>query len=84
MSAVFFMIELNNFYNEGFGWICKPCEKELRTTEGTDGRSRIMREGEAESKQPTFSTNALAKWSDPAERILVCPRCGVTEAIDKK
>ena len=84
MSAVLFMIELKNFYNDGFGWICRQCEKELRQSNTSDGLSRIMREGEAESKQPTFSTHALAKWSDPAERVLICPRCSVTEAVDKR
>ena len=84
MSAVLFMIEHTNFYNEGFGWICRQCEMELRKPDDSDGHSRIMREGEAESKQPKFSTHALAKWSDPAERILICPRCGVTEAVDKR
>lgn len=77
------MIELNDFYNAGFGWICRHCERELVKNASRDGVSRIMLEGESESKQPTLSTQALAKWADPAEHILVCPRCGVTEAADK-
>ena len=74
------MIELNDFYNEGFGWICRHCERDLSATE--PGHSRLMREGEAESKHPTFSSPALAKWADAAQRILVCPRCGISESAD--
>lgn len=79
------MLELNDFYNDGFGWICRQCERELNVNKNNPGRlSRIMSEGEAESKQFSLSTQALAKWADPAERILVCPRCGITEPVDKR
>ena len=78
------MLELNDFYNDGFGWICRHCERELQAQSGENKQhSRLMSEGEAESKQPKFSTSALAKWADPAQRILVCPRCGITELADK-
>ena len=78
------MMELNDFYNDGFGWICKACERELKAeTNAETGHSRLMREGEAESKSPSFSNLALAKWADPAQRTLVCPRCGITELVDK-
>jgi hypothetical protein len=79
-------IELNDFYNDGFGWICKHCERELKAQEKpspTHARGRIMREGEAESKQPIFSNSALAKWFDKAHTTLICPRCGLTEIVDK-
>lgn len=77
------MIELNDFYNDGFGWICKACERELKAENDTSlNHSRLMREGEAESKQPTFSNQALAKWTDAAQRTLMCPRCGITEPVD--
>lgn len=81
--AVFFMIELNSFYNNGFGWICRHCEREL-SADAADMRthSRFMTEGEAESKQPAMSNKALARWADPARRTLLCPRCGVTELAD--
>ncbi|HEX8370948.1 MAG TPA: hypothetical protein VF604_20550 [Pyrinomonadaceae bacterium] len=77
-------IELEDFYNDGFGWICKHCERELKESE-TDPRaqSRLMREGEAESKNPRLSSAALAKWADKAQRTLMCPRCGITELADK-
>lgn len=76
-------IELNDFYNDGFGWICKHCERDLKTgKEDTQNSSRLMREGEAESKQTKFSSLALAKWADAAQRILMCPRCGLTETVD--
>lgn len=76
------MIELNDFYNEGFGWICRQCEREL-SQQPDSGHSRLLREGEAESKQPEMSSGALARWADPAQRILVCPRCGITETVEK-
>ena len=76
------MIELNDFYNEGFGWICRHCERELGTA--SDGRtSRLLVEGEAESKSPDLSSRAMAKWCDAAQRMLVCPRCGVSEMVEK-
>ena len=76
---------LNDFYNDGFGWICKPCERELKRQNDSpeDKVSRLMREGEAERKQPRFSNLALAKWADEAHRTLTCPRCGITELVDK-
>jgi hypothetical protein len=77
--------ELNDFYNHGFGWICKHCERELATQNDSSSEktSRLMREGEAESKNPRLSNSALAKWADAAQRNLVCPRCGITELADK-
>ncbi len=75
-------IEIDNFYNDGFGWICKHCERELKD-ENNDKHSRLMTEGEAESKQPEFSNKALAKWLDAAQTMLTCPRCGTTEKAEK-
>lgn len=75
-------IEIDNFYNDGFGWICKHCERELNG-ENNDKHSRLMCEGEAESKQPEYSNKALAKWLDAAQTMLTCPRCGTTEKADK-
>ena len=78
-------IELNDFYNAGFGWICRACERKLKRESGTENQniSRLMSEGEAESKQPKMSNEALAKWADPSQRILICPRCGITELANK-
>lgn len=78
-------LELKDFYNAGFGWICKRCERELENQTNIPDKnvSRLLREGEAESKQPRFSNLALAKWSNAAQRILTCPRCGATEAVEK-
>lgn len=78
-------LELNDFYNGGFGWICKHCERELTLQNDLPNKklSRLMTEGEAESKQPTFSNVAMAKWADVAQRTLICPRCGITELADK-
>lgn len=78
-------IELDDFYNDGFGWACKHCEREIKmqNKEAAPQQSRLMHEGEAESKQPTLSSVALAKWTDKAQRTLMCPRCGITELADK-
>ena len=77
-------IEIDDFYNDGFGWICKHCERELKDAETDSGvSSRLMREGEAESKNPRLSSPALAKWADKAQRTLMCPRCKITELADK-
>lgn len=78
------MLELNDFYNDGFGWICRHCEREIKARKGEIKKhSRLMSEGEAESKQPEFSNAALAKWVDKTNRALMCPRCGIVEAVDK-
>lgn len=77
-------IDLEDFYNDGFGWICKHCERELKEPETVEQtRSRLLTEGEAESKQPRLSNPALAKWLDKGQRTLICPRCGLTEPVDK-
>lgn len=76
------MIELNDFYNDGFGWVCRHCDREMSTVPESS-HSRLIREGEAESKNPLLANHALAKWADPAQRILVCPRCGITEPVEK-
>lgn len=76
-------MELNDFYNDGFGWICRHCEKELAAEpEPEPQHSRFMTEGEAESKQPELSNKALARWADAARRTLMCPRCGITELAE--
>ena len=78
------MLELDDFYNDGFGWKCRHCERELAAqTADTETRSRLLTEGEAESKQPQFSNLALAKWLDKTQRTLICPRCGIVEDTEK-
>lgn len=77
------MIELESFYNDGFGWICRRCERELRSEEDSETkRSRLLTEGEAESKTPKLSNRAMAKWVDKLQNTLICPHCGVTEAVE--
>ena len=78
-------IELSDFYNDGFGWICRHCERELADSAEvlTSKHSRLMSEGEAESKTLKLSNSALAKWEDKAQRTLICPRCGITELADR-
>ncbi|HMJ09546.1 MAG TPA: hypothetical protein VK468_11100 [Pyrinomonadaceae bacterium] len=77
------MPELENFYNHGFGWVCRHCVPDNTNEKPSGGLSRLMSEGEAESKSPSFSTSGLAKWADPACRILMCPTCGITELADR-
>ena len=74
------MIELQNFRNDGFGWVCIRCDRELNSDDVDPGHvARAFREGEAESKSPTLSNPAMARWTDKTRRFLTCPRCGVTE-----
>ena len=75
------MQELNDFFNDGFGWKCRHCSREIGSD--TTVHSRFFLEGEAESKTPSLTNSALAKWADAARTILTCPRCGLTEAAEK-
>lgn len=76
------MTESNHFYNDGFGWICRRCERDLKAETETAPHSRLMREGEAEGKSPRLSS-ALARWADKSRRALVCPRCGITQEVKR-
>lgn len=78
------MKETNDFFNDGFGWVCRHCHSELSrsASESVSSHSRLMTEGEAEGKAPRLTNEALAKWADPERRTLMCPRCGITELID--
>jgi len=75
------MRELVNFHNKGFGWVCKKCESEQPEPENTSKHSRLMREGEAEGKNPRLSNTALAHWTNEKRETLICPHCGTTESI---
>ena len=75
------MRELENFYNEGFGWMCRRCVLEEDVADGGHRHSRLLREGEAEGKTPRLSTRSLARWKDASRKILECPRCGATEML---
>jgi hypothetical protein len=77
------MIELNDFYNDGTGWTCRRCEAELARNAGPSQHSRAFREGEAESKSPELANRSLARWLDKTQMHLICPRCGVVEAVEK-
>ena len=81
LAAFYFVPELEHFYNNGFGWICKRCEEEevIKTSESE--HSRLLSEGEAESKNPRLSTPALAKWKDEKREALMCERCGIEEQV---
>lgn len=71
------MPELNDFYNEGFGWICRHCAREFARTSSHSGHER-----ETGGKEPELENRALAKWTDKTRRFLTCPRCGITEAAE--
>jgi len=74
------MQETIDFFNDGFGWKCRPCHRELQPK--VSGHSRFFLEGEAESKQLELANSGLAKWADAARTTLTCPRCGITELIE--
>jgi hypothetical protein len=74
------MRELKHFHNSGFGWICRKCEVES-TLEPESTQSRLMREGEAESKNPQLSNRSLARWADRERTTLECPHCGTIETV---
>lgn len=78
------MQEIDEFYNKGFGWICKRCERAQANQNADDDKNlpRVWREGEAESKNPKLSA-PLAKWLDAARTKLVCPRCNTMEKVNK-
>ena len=77
------MTELNDFFNEGHGWICRPCHKELVSEAVSEQTMPLFfQEGEAESKNPELRSLALARWTDKTRRFLACPRCGIVEAVD--
>jgi len=75
------MPKLNDFQNDGFGWYCRQCEREMAVRKPKK-KSRLLSEGEAESKTPDLSTEALAKWDDATRTRLTCPRCGITESVE--
>ena len=73
---------MEHFVNEGFGWTCRRCLKEERARETpASPRARFFSEGEAEDRDPKLSAPALARWRDASRRALVCPRCGIEEAL---
>ncbi len=82
-SLLFYMNELNDFYNDGSGWTCRRCESELTGKETPSRHSRAFIEGESESKSPELANQALAKWMDKTQTYLICPRCGIVEAAEK-
>ncbi len=78
------MDELYEFYNKGFGWVCRQCERDAGSAAAVkEHLPRFMREGEAETKRPELANRSMAKWADAAQTTLFCPRCGVTELLSK-
>ncbi len=72
------MRETEKFFNRGFGWTCRACDA---AGEPRTGRSRLFREGEAESKFAELSGTAMARWADSERTVLECPKCGAAERI---
>lgn len=72
--------EIRNFYNKGFGWICRRCERDNSPADSLQP-SRLLAEGESEGKNPRLSTIALARWADETRQTLECPQCGTKESI---
>ena len=77
------MQQTNDFFNDGFGWKCRPCYAEIRVPETeTRAMPRYFLEGESEAKSPALADAARARWTDATRRSLTCPRCGITELIE--
>jgi hypothetical protein len=74
-------MEIKRFRNYGFGWSCVHCENASDQPSEVSRHSRLLREGEAESKQPQLSSPYLARWADSSRRTLECPRCGAREHL---
>ena len=62
------IIETENFFKANYGWFCKRCQK---------------RDKHKLNSQKNESTLYPARWLDASRKILICPKCGVTEEIDK-
>ncbi len=79
------MDETNHFFNPGYGWLCKHCSAEdaERKHLNSGEHARFFREGEGE-KNPELAMLALARWTDSSRQGLACPRCGVSETIEKR
>ena len=78
------MSETLHFINDGYGWACKRCRAagDAPAPPPDSPLPRFFREGEAEDREPRLSSPTLARWKDDAHRTLVCPRCGVEEALN--
>jgi hypothetical protein len=77
-------METDHFINSGYGWVCKHCYPEMDApVSDRNTRARFHTEGEAEDKETTLSTQALARWRDASRRTLVCPHCGIEEMVSK-
>lgn len=74
--------ELRDFYNDGFGWTCRHCQNDSEPSDSIE-KARLLNEGESEGKNPFLSNRGLAKWVDPAQTTLICPRCGIIESASK-
>jgi hypothetical protein len=72
---------MEHFRNTGYGWTCKRCSTEQERAAPVGSRARFFSEGEAEERELKLSTPALARWRDETHRALICPRCGIEEAL---
>jgi len=71
---------LDHFINDGFGWYCIQCQRDLSVSEDRIATT-FLREGEAEKSTP--GRLGLAKWTDKTRRCLQCSTCGITEMVEK-
>ena len=73
---------MEHFINNGYGWMCRRCheqEETARVPAKSGARARFYSEGEAEEREPRYSSLSLARWRDESRQELVCPTCGVVE-----
>ena len=67
------MHQTTHFFNLGYGWLCKHCSAE-------DAERKHRHQQMQKPQSPAF-----ARWVDEQNwRGLVCPRCGISEAADKR
>lgn len=74
-----------HFVNHGYGWTCRHCQtKETARVLEQSARARFFSEGEAEDREPKFSSASRARWRDASRQELICPQCGVAEKFGEQ
>ncbi|MBK9164390.1 MAG: hypothetical protein IPM21_10890 [Acidobacteria bacterium] len=66
------MKETNDFFNDGFGWVCRHCHSELSrsASDESDSLSRLMTEGEAEAEHRGLPTRSRQNGLTPNAALM--------------
>lgn len=75
------MLIPETFFYDGARWQCVQCYDELHFDVDRD-RSGVANDF-AEFVAPAGDKPSNAKWADSILATLVCPRCGISEMIEK-